>query len=422
MENDRTSAPTRSPTASPTISHVPTISHIPTFEPSATPTRFPTIFPTNIPTSTPSQSPSLTPPVTSVFVVPYERISNSTTQNLTAVEAVLKEDDLALFQYLSNENALLDEPFEVESVLSQIINENQADVCTDSAYLCYEISTNVNVTRYPVTYSTNRSELIVMSSVLDFMEEREITIVPLEPVPDEVESILSITFAGVSTSEMNTTEMEAFESSTFDFLFDNLGQLSPPVLVETVTLLSQSLSLSSTGASRHLQQEQDGAELIVDVVVAGEYLPPPEIIFDDVLVEVFDDEGQEEYLEVLSTSDSDYFDTETNEELRISELQVFESISEDDSTSKGSVFGGLGDDAGYSIIAVGCAIILIIVGMLMREKVVRSKRSSQRYSDLKEKHIEERKRQNEFFAVQDKYYGVEDVTDAFRQSEVHLHN
>ena len=416
MENDRTSSPTRSTTASPTISHIPT------FEPSATPTRFPTNFPTNVPTSTPSLAPSLTPPVTSVFAVPYERISNSATQNLTAIEAVLKEDDLALFQYLSNENALLEEPFEVESVVSHIINENQVDICTDSAYLCYAISTNVNVTRYPVIYSTNRSELIVMSSVLDFMEEREITIVPLEPVPDEVGSILSITFAGVSASEMNTTEMEAFEASTFDFLFDSLGQLSPPLLVEAVTLLSQSLNLSSTGASRRLQEEQDDAELIVNIAVAGEYLPPPEIIFDDVLVEVFDDEGQEEYLEVLSTSESDYFDTETKEELRISGLRVFESISEDDSTSKGSVFGVLGDDAGYSIIGVGCAIILILVGMLMREKVIRSKRSSQRYSDLKEKNIEERKRQNEFFAVQDKYYGVEDVTDAFRQSEVQLHN
>jgi len=80
-------------------------------------------------------------------VVSYERISNSTTQNLTAVEAVLKEDDFAWFQYLSNENALLDDPFKVESLVSQFINENQADVCTDSAYLCYEISANVNGTK-----------------------------------------------------------------------------------------------------------------------------------------------------------------------------------------------------------------------------------------------------------------------------------
>jgi len=82
-------------------------------------------------------------------------MTNSTTHNLTSVEAVLKEDDVSLWEYLSADEALLDEPFEVESVVSQVID---ADVCFDSTYLCYIIHTNENVTRYPVTYSTSRSK------------------------------------------------------------------------------------------------------------------------------------------------------------------------------------------------------------------------------------------------------------------------
>ena len=43
--------------------------------------------------------------------------------------------------------------------------------------------------------------------------------------------------------------------------------------------------------------------------VSGEYYPPPEIDFDDVLVEVFDEEGQQDYLEILLSSDNDYFNS-----------------------------------------------------------------------------------------------------------------
>ena len=408
VESDKTSEPTtRSPTESPTISHVPTISFMPTLNPTSSPTSNPTSFPTKIQSDVPSQMPSLTPPDTSPFFVLYERMTNSTTHNFTAVEAVLKEDDKSLLEYLAADEALFNEPFEVESVVSQVIDGNDADVCFDSTYLCYTINTTVNVTRYPVTYSTNRSELIVLSSVLDFMEERDISIVPLVSVPDDVESILSIVFIGVPAKEMNEVEVEAFEATTFEFLFDNLGQMSSPVLVEEVTFLSQSLSQLSPGnasSSANSEEEPVAAELTVNIGVSGEYLPPPEINFDDVLVEVYDEEGQDDYLVVLLASDNEYFNAATN--LDIVDVRVVDSVQGD--RSSGSVFGLLGDEGGYSIIGVGCAIILLIVGMLVREKLFRHARTSQHNQILKMRHSAVRRLQNEHFGVQDWDYAVEE--------------
>ena len=407
VESGVTSEPTKSPTVSPTISHVPTNSFMPTRDPTSSPTSDPTSFPSKERSDVPSQMPSLTPPVTSTFLVPYERMTNSTTHNLTAVEAVLKEDDESLLEYLSADEALLDEPFEVESVVSQVIDGNDANVCFDSTYLCYTINTNVNVTRYPVTYSTNRSELIVLSSVLDFMEERDISIVPLVSVPDDVESILSIVFGGVPAKEMNEVEVEAFEATTFDFLFDNLGQMSSPVLVEEVAFLSQSLSQLSTGNDS--EEEPAAAELTVNFGVSGEYLPPPEINFDEVLVEVFDEEGQDDYLEVLLASDNEYFNAAPD--LDIVDVRVVDSVQED--RSSGSVFGLLGDEGGYTVIGFGCAIFLLVVGMLVREKRFRRERTRRRNENLKTRHLEVRRLQNERFGVQDRDYAVveEEIPD-----------
>jgi len=409
-EIDVTFEPTKTPTASPTISYVPTISFIPTFDPTSSPTSAPTNDPSKVRSEVPSQTPSLTPPVTSNFMVPYERITNSTTHNLTAVEAVLKEDDLSLLNYLAADEALSDEPFEVENVISQVIDADDADVCFDSSYLCYTINTNVTVTRYPVTYSTNRSELIVLSSVLDFMEERDIAIVPLVSVPDNIESILSIVFGGVPANEMNEVEVEAFVATTYDFLFENLGQALPPVLVEEVTFLSQSLSQPSTNDESSSEDDGDepaGAELTVNLGVSGEYLPPPEIIFDEVIVEVFDEEGQEDYLEVLLTSDNKYF--EVAHSLDILDVQVLDSVAED--RSSGSVFGLLGDEGGYSIIFIGCAIVLLIVGVLIREKHLRYARTKKRNEDLKAQHLEVLRIQSERSGEQDQdrsYVGMEE--------------
>jgi len=199
--------------------------------------------------------------------------------------------------------------------------------------------------------------------------------------------------------------VEAFEAATFDFLFDNLGQTLPPVLIEKVTFMSQSMSQPSTGDesfSMDNENEPTEAELTVNFGVSGEYIPPPEINFDEVLMEVFDEEGQDDYLEVLLASDNVYFDAAPN--LDILDVRVVDSVPDDQSS--GSVFGLLGDEGGYSVIGVGCATVLLIVGMLLHEKHSRRARTRQRNEFLKTRHLEVRRLQNERFGVQDRNYAV----------------
>ena len=47
--------------------------------------------------------------------------------------------------------------------------------------------------------------------------------------------------------------------------------------------------------------------ITVNVTVVGEYLPPPEVDFDTVVVEIFDEEGEEDFIEALDESDNPYF-------------------------------------------------------------------------------------------------------------------
>jgi len=146
----------------------------------------------------------------------------------------------------------------------------------------------------------------------------------------------------------------------------------------------------------------------VNFVVSGEYIPPPEINFDEVLVEVYDEEGQDDYLEVLA-SDNEYFNG--SPDLNILDVRVVDSVQED--RSSGSVFGLLGDEGGYTVIGFGCAIILLVVGMLVREKRFRRERTRRRNEVLKTRHLEVRRLQNERFGVQDRDYAVveEEIPD-----------
>ena len=77
-----------------------------------------------------------------------------------------------------------------------------------------------------------------------------------------------------------------------------------------VTFDSQSLVVDVVGVQsedvRFLEEatlnETEISELTVNVVVVGQYLPPPEIDFDNVVVEVFDSEGEQLYTRVRTSA------------------------------------------------------------------------------------------------------------------------
>jgi len=331
----------------------------------------PTGRPSSMPTSFPSQVPSLTPPVTEIHSVPYYRSSNISVSNLTIVEVSVEEDDSAMHEkFVHDYNATTctisdcrrltrrsgevgDEiqPFIIESVHSRILEDNE-----DTEGNSYKIETNVSITRYPVQFSMDRSELIVRSIVLDYMDDREIQIRLLVPSPTPVNTTVSITFEGVNDDEMTEEEIEIFLVTMSEFLDDYLGMLQPPVLLTDLQFDSQSQHNTSTSAlsdtastERQLEESAQGGDamnsnmttinqLTVNVLVVGEYLPPPEIEFDEVVVEVLsNDDTQEDFLIAIDESNNPYFEPVINN-VGISSVETYEeeNVEDDRISSKSS--------------------------------------------------------------------------------------
>ena len=96
---------------------------------------------------------------------------------------------------------------------------------------CYNVSTVANVTQNPVMFPEVRSHLIFVSKVLDFMEDREIVITPLVPVPQEITTEISITFTGVQNSGLDDENEVAFTETVLDFPADILGLHEPLILI-----------------------------------------------------------------------------------------------------------------------------------------------------------------------------------------------
>ena len=414
--------PSTKPTSLP--SHSPTVSYKPSTKPTRLPTMSPTDNPSLMPSSFPSQAPSLTPPVSETYPVLYSRPSNHTESNFTAIEMLLEEDDALLHERFVNEyNAtvctILDcrrlkrrsrvddevQPFIVENVHSRIIEEDTAVVSSSSCNtgmnntLCYRIETNVNVTRYPVQFSTNRSELIVLSTVLNYMEEREIQITPhAEQVPVLVTTTISITFGGVDADVMTAGELEEFRITMFEFLDDYLGMLEPPVLLTDLIVDSQSLAVNATTSvtsisnsiERQLEEAyQDGDatssnmttinELTVNVVVIGEYLPPPEIEFDNVVVEVLDNEDtQEDFIDAIDKSNNSYFEP-VIDNVQIVSVKTFDENSESSRNSE--------DKFVEIVIGVTSAVLLSLLVALLYRWNVRRIRTRVRYRINRERHL-----------------------------------
>jgi len=158
------------------------------------------------------------------------------------------------------------------------------------------------------------------------------------------------------------------------------------VLYLEVTFDSQSLVVDVVGVKsddvRFLEEatlnETEISELTVNVVVVGQYLPPPEIDFDNVVVEVFDsEEEQGDFLELIDESNNTYFEPviEDVSLVRVEVTNDIPSISRSD-----SFFGDLGEEEGI-IVMSACSIVLVVaVALLWREhyrRVIRKRREEE---------------------------------------------
>jgi len=393
--------------------------------PSLRPTAIPSLQPTSIPTSTPSlepssfpsEAPSLTPPVTSSHLVDYSRSSNSSEGNITQLLEQLSADDANMESVFGNNFADCSYfncrrrylqtvnvpegfvPFTVDNVTSSVTGNNTCGDLTVNNNTCYDVSTIVTVTRYPVHFSDDRSNLIVVSTVLEYMEDSEIEIVPYVPVPQPVSSQLSITFNGVDAEELEEEEQEIFVLTVFDYLEDILGRWEPPILIDSVSFDSQSLTfdvLATENATKTMSrwlQDSNGEDVMLDnstvpqitinVTVQGQYLPPPEINFDDVVIEVFDtEEEEEEFIEAIDQSDNPYF------EPFIEDIEVFVTVIKEDFATENKNDGFLSElsNIGIALIAVSSSFVMGVVALLMWQKHKKRKRAELATLDFIDQH------------------------------------
>ena len=326
----------------------------------------------------------------------YIRNSNSSDIEINQIEDVLSEDDLNMEIYIKSfygEDCVLNDcrrlehdndvfhPFILNSVKSTI---SSTETCGNST--CYNISTVANVTQYPVMFPEVRSHLIVVSKVLDFMEDREIVITPLVPVPQEVSTEISITFTGVQNNELDDENEVAFTETVLDFLADILGLFEPPILIEDVQFNSQTLTVNviateavgSSSDNRRLESSHNETEneyaITINVTVTGRYLPPPDIDFDSIVVEVFDEEGQEDFITAIDENNIDYFEPVVTQ-ISVSVETVEKEIVESKKKSKG-LFGSLGDEGGIALTISPLVFIIIILILLGWRKNIRHKHAS----------------------------------------------
>ena len=127
-------------------------------------------------------------------------------------------------------------------------------------------------------------------------------------IPTQVTATIIVTLVGVEfPRNMTNEEIDIFESSLLQFFNNELLSKNendyPPILVEVVVVVSQMLVEdyeSIVESNERNMEESDINVLEVTVSVDGVYLPPPSIEFDEVLVDTLDEEGDDEFIDILN--------------------------------------------------------------------------------------------------------------------------
>lgn len=127
-------------------------------------------------------------------------------------------------------------------------------------------------------------------------------------IPAQVTATIIVTLVGVEfPRNMKKEEIDIFEASLLQFFNNELLSENennyPPILVEVVLVVSQMLVEdyeSIVESNERNMEESDINVLEVTVSVDGVYLPPPSIEFDEVLVDTLDEEGDDEFIDILN--------------------------------------------------------------------------------------------------------------------------
>jgi len=279
---------------------------MPSTKPTPAPTQHPTPSPTTVaPTPQSSVSPSLGPILTSVefkflFVVDFNEIDFVTIELHDVTEDVLEEffnrgrEGSTVMDRIINEGELYYDG--VISIVSLDPEEYECDA-TDPNKACVgvecvvEISHNDKVSHLEVRYAMlSMKELIYPK--LTFTNTKYIG-------PKPIETINTVQLSGVDYDAFNDQEtIKYLEEAVREFLatVQDQADIASVTIVATNKVETVETSpyvrrfLQSVARSRtHISQDTSSVDLTI--AVTGEYQPPPELKFDELTRESFDNEG-----------------------------------------------------------------------------------------------------------------------------------
>ena len=405
-----TTTPSVTPTSSPTVTqtYTPTVTR--SKSPTVEPTESPSIHFSSNPSNVPSGSPSMTRYITTVVNMTYTRESNSTDDTTNDdIQQVLSSEDEGLLAFFGDSSRFsscqdescrrlqrslqgtTNEPFQVVGV-SSTIDDTKTCESKNVENKCHHIVTSIsaihNLSLFPVDFAV----LMVASVTSSYMDERLITI---DAPPKQVRTLTTFVFSGVNSEEMTETEVDMFVISTSQFLRQSLAQSNPPVLVSAVDFDSQTIRQDGDDIldARYFLRanvtadtiNESRPELAVNMTISAEYLPPPEIDFSATVVEIFSEEGTDEYLHELEESGNEYFQSTPENIIAVKVVSVPVEIEPMISELND---GGEGDDSNnevldmnalIAIIAASSFIALILVLLLWKKH--QSKKSSEEMTE-----------------------------------------
>ena len=264
--------------------------------------------------SLPTHTPSITPSISSEsFIFAYE--FNSDLKNLHSIDLKLQD----YFDSKENQENCnigggcttftlrrleLDNYFPVDvSNVNTIIDESRTCIPPTSNSTCSHVNTTIEVHYDNKEFDGKYVRLLVLDNFLRFFMENipiDVTLTGGETMSDEMAE-LNVGLAGVDRRYMNETEQIVFSESILEFLRGQWATKDPPVIMANVTFLSQTLFNEDEESNRYLNETiaTDAPAIDVTVIVEGFYLPPPEVVFDDLIVETFT-ENKDKFTEILN--------------------------------------------------------------------------------------------------------------------------
>ena len=236
--------------------------------------------------------------------------------------------------------------------------------------------------------------MIVTSETLEFFHERSINVLTGGSSPEKVSGQISLNIFGINPREMNEEETTMFEHSLLSFLRRFLSWNSPSIFIERVIFDAQELKIHlPIGAGERLLSnessigEDTSHELTVVITVDAEYLPPPEIDVDDIIVETFHEE-EEEFISIVAESENTYFEG-TYEALSFAAVSIYANQSIKKSQGETSSFGSLENDGGIAVICCSFLIVSIILCLCWR-KHYRIESRQRKYNFLRDQATRQR--------------------------------